>query len=200
MKKLIDMEGKTSVKDLFVNKTNGKSFLVLLMLLTGQQVSGYIAVQSYSGLLFKKLPTPIDYNNILILIGVLSLISSVTVASLVDKFGRRPLYLSSGYLSSLCLIVIGTYFLLDQMKMHIDNYIMVPAVVIIVYFLICSIGLLSIPSIVSSEIFPIGVKSWATMFANSYGAILAMIDRDEVLSIISRHVGLPLCILCFRYS
>lgn len=164
-----------SLKELFTDRAYKKALLIVLLLMTGQQLSGLIAIHAYAGLLLQNVTSSISSNMGLIILGGVALIASIASAFVVDMFGRKPLYLTSAFICTLCLGTVGTYFLLEKLNMNVKSFSWAPLVALVVYFASHSLGLAPIPFVVSSEIFPIRVKSLANTIAIIYGFILAII-------------------------
>ncbi|XP_076680207.1 facilitated trehalose transporter Tret1-like [Andrena cerasifolii] len=164
-----------SLKELFTDRAHRKALLIVLLLMTGQQISGLIAIQSYAGLLFQNVTSSISTNMALIILGGVALIASIASAFIVDMFGRKPLYLISAFVCTLCLGIVASYFLLEKLNMDVKSFSWVPLVALVVYFGSHSLGLAPIPFVVSSEIFPVTVKSLATTIITTYGSVLGII-------------------------
>ena len=122
----------------------------------------------------KKSPPDISTNMALIILAGVGLIASIASAFVVDRFGRKPLYLISAFICTLCLGVIGSYFLLQKLNMNVNSFSWVPLVTLVIYFGSHSLGLTPIPYVVSSEIFPIKVKCLANTILAMYGSVLGM--------------------------
>lgn len=196
MKKSVEAERQGSCKELFVVAGHRKALLLVLLLLAGQQFSGYMGVLSYTSTLIKSFHTNFDDNSILLIISAISMITSLLSSCVVDKLGRKPVFLTSSYGSSLCLVVIGVYFLLEKLDMDVRNLSLVPLIALIVYIVSVAFGLSSIPAIITSEIFSIDMKSWATMVTNMYGSVLGIIV-GKGYQLVSDHVGNDVIFLAF---
>ncbi|XP_015434037.1 PREDICTED: facilitated trehalose transporter Tret1-like [Dufourea novaeangliae] len=171
----INHEKHGDLKDLFTIPVHRKALLLLLLLLAGQQFSGMIAIQSFSGILITNMNLQLNTYMVLLILGAISALSIGVAAFIIDRIGRKPLFLVSTYIVAICVCILGTYFLLDKRGFKVQQFSAIPLVAIIVYYIALSLGLTSIPSVVSSEIFPMSVRSWATAVANMYGAVLAVI-------------------------
>ncbi|XP_076299282.1 facilitated trehalose transporter Tret1 [Lasioglossum baleicum] len=177
MTKFIELEKKGSLKELFTKPVNRKALYIMLVLILGQQLSGVMAIQSYVGVLFDDIHSNLGTDRLLLILGAISIFSCFIAVFIIDRVGRKPLYLFSAFGTVICLALIGTYFLLYNrfISINVKSYALVPAVLLIVYHVVNSIGLGSIPAIVSSEIFPLGVKMWASAVINTIGAALGLI-------------------------
>ncbi|XP_050479591.1 facilitated trehalose transporter Tret1-like isoform X2 [Bombus huntii] len=196
MKKSVEVERQGGYKELFTVKAHRKALLLVLLLLAGQQFSGYMGVLSYASTLVQSFHTNFDDNFILLIISAISMITSLISSCIVDKLGRKPVFLISSYGSSLCLIVIGVYFLLEKLDMDVRSLSLIPLIALILYVISVAFGLTSIPAIVTSEIFSIDMKSWATMVTNIYGSVLGIIV-GKGYQLISDHVGNHVIFLAF---
>ncbi|XP_076763854.1 facilitated trehalose transporter Tret1, partial [Xylocopa sonorina] len=174
MKQLIEAEKGGGIKDVF-KKMHRKPLLILLLLLSGQQLCGYLGVQSYSIQLFANMRLSFSENTALLIMSGVSLVLSILAAFIVDKLGRKPVFLIASYGSSLCLFVIGGFLLVKKLGIKVDNLYYVPFAATLLYIAFFSFGLAQIPAIISSEIFPLNVKSYATMIANIFGSVLGLI-------------------------
>lgn len=196
MKKSIEAERHGGYKELFTVKAHRKALLLVLLLLAGQQFSGYMGVLSYASTLIQSFHTNFDDNSILLIISAISMITSLVSSCIVDKFGRKPVFLISSYGSSLCLIVIGVYFLLENLHMNVHSFSLVPLIALVFYIVSVAFGLSSIPAIVTSEIFSIDMKNWATMITNIYGSVFGIIV-GKCYQLVSDHVGNDVVFLGF---
>ncbi|XP_071878329.1 facilitated trehalose transporter Tret1 isoform X2 [Bombus fervidus] len=196
MKKSAEAEGQGGYKELFIVPAHRKALFLVLLLLAGQQFSGYMGILSYASILIKSFHTNFDNNSILLIISTVSMITCLISSCVVDKLGRKPVFLISSYGSSLCLIVIGVYFLLEKLDMDVRNLSLVPLIALIAYIISVGFGLNSIPAIVTSEIFSIDMKNWATMVTNVYGSVLGIIV-GKCYQLVSDHVGSHVIFLAF---
>lgn len=174
MKQLIEDEKGGGVMDVF-KRANRKPLWILLLLLTGQQFSGYLGVQSYSMELFKSMHLTFSENTALLIMSGVSLVLSMLAAVTVDKLGRKPVFLIASYISSLCLFTMGGYLVAQKSGMKIDHLSYIPFAANMIYIAAFSFGLSHVPAIISGEIFPLNVKPYAIMIVNVYGSILGLI-------------------------
>ncbi|XP_076170293.1 facilitated trehalose transporter Tret1 isoform X2 [Ptiloglossa arizonensis] len=168
---LIEREKNGCFKELFTEQVNRKALLLVLLLLTGQLLSGLI-IQFYAKSLITYMHLPISANNVFIAFGLLSVVMSLVSIFIMDRIGRKPLFLIAGYISGLCLCFLGAYFFLNKKYLNLDKYSWTPLAATAVYYVVTFIGLSPMPGVVSSEIFSIKMKSRATMVTNIFGFLL----------------------------
>ncbi|KAK3394212.1 general substrate transporter [Podospora didyma] len=93
----MEAKGNTSFADFFRTKGNRYRFIVLLSLGIFSQWSGNAIISNYANLLYETAGVTDSTAKLGLSAGqtVLALIVSVTMAMLVDKVGRRPMFLAS---------------------------------------------------------------------------------------------------------
>ncbi|XP_046141919.1 facilitated trehalose transporter Tret1-like [Osmia bicornis bicornis] len=174
IKTFIKSEEECSIKKLTV-PTNRKALLILMLLFAGQQLSGLLAIESYTRVLLPKIDFNVDIRVTLLIISSLTLVTSLVTTLVVDKIGRKVVFLISAYGATICLLVVGVYCYLYGKVAKLNELTWVPLIVILLHSIVFSFGLGSIPAIMSSELFPMNVKSWAITFANIFSFLLALI-------------------------
>ena len=85
-------------------------------------------------------------------------LATILVIPLLDKFGRRPICITSGSLMGVSVIVLGAYFYLQD---SLDSsWTWVALVCLMIYTAAYSFGWGSVLFIVSNEILPIKYRGW----------------------------------------
>lgn len=96
-------------------------------------------------------------------------------SSIVDKAGRKPLLMISSTGSAVTLFLQGTYFYVkEQTTVDTSSFEFLPIIILIVFVVIFSVGMQSIPILMLGELFPTNVKAYALCFADIYYSIVAM--------------------------
>lgn len=175
MKAFIESEEKGSIKEVFTVPAYRKALVMLMVLFAGQQISGIMAIQSFARFLLPQINRGIDVGGVLIIVAAIMLAGSVVTTFVVDRLGRKPVFLISSYTVALSLLAAGAYSFVRTNVTKLDNLPWLPLVIIGVHSFVYAVGAGSIPVIVSSEIFSINVKSLAIMVANVFSFVLALI-------------------------
>lgn len=93
------------------------------------------------------------------ILGVVQLIFTIICMFITDHIGRKPLLIIS-YIGTACsTAMVATYFNLQYSYMNINDFIWLPATGIIIYIIMYSLGLASLPFTLLSELFPTNVKA-----------------------------------------
>ncbi|XP_031355750.1 facilitated trehalose transporter Tret1-like [Photinus pyralis] len=161
----------------FISNGNSRRGIVILLLIrTVQQFSGYVAFVFYlpailteaSDFVSPVISTSIYYT----LQMTFALISMVTI----DRVGRKPILVFSVASVTLSLSVVGVYFLVQGYGyVNLKDYSWIPLLGLFLFISGYSSGLHSIPVLLVGEIFPIGVKVLAITLFDMYYSIVSSI-------------------------
>lgn len=162
--------------DLFMAMNNLKPLLILFGILTIQQFSGISAILVYSGLIFEKTGGVVNERYGPMLVGAVQLITDLLAMSVINLINRRTfLYISC--LGCFVAFAIQTYYFYMDSIHHFSNhrYVWVPIFVILLYIIAYSVGLGSIPTVLSSELFPTSIRAKGMSTLDNYSDISAFI-------------------------
>ncbi|OAF70913.1 COP9 signalosome complex subunit 5 [Intoshia linei] len=171
------------------NKKLIKNFAACLAIHAIQQLSLINVILSYStGLLndagFSNTTLP------LIFIGIVQLFSGMLSATLLDRFGRRPLVLASSTLIMISLASMGIYFHFICADLISQSYKWIVLVIITFYFISYNMGIGNIPWIVMSELLVCNLQeelSTLITFFNWMFSFLVTISYPYLDKILAKH-------------
>ncbi|XP_044733642.1 facilitated trehalose transporter Tret1-like [Chrysoperla carnea] len=157
-------EQKQSFWDLFRDRTNLKSLLIIAVLTMAQQWTGSTAIFSYSQVIFEDGHSSISAQTCGILKAILNFVCAFVLASVIDRFGRRVLLLISAIMTLIPLAMMAVYFYLQNYTdfKYIEHFRLIPLIGILSFKFAYGIGLGGIPYILSGELFPTKVKAYAS--------------------------------------
>lgn len=159
------------LKDLFSTRTYLKVLGILIGLRTIQQFSGGASITFYNQLIFQEAEGSIPYTVSAIIHHACLVIVCLMATSVVDKFGRKPLLYISLCGCGICLFIEGLYFYFKNHNYNLSNYKWVPVTVMILYTVARAMGLIQIPTLLSSELFSTNIRAVAMAVMNIYLAI-----------------------------
>ncbi|XP_054258379.1 facilitated trehalose transporter Tret1-2 homolog isoform X3 [Macrosteles quadrilineatus] len=142
--------------------TTTKAVGIAFGLMTFQRLSGVSAVVYYTVDIFRGAGTSIAPTTATIIVGVVSVVASVTSACLVDRLGRRFLLILSDAVMAVSLAVMAVYFAYKESGVDMRALGWLPVVVICILYGIFRVGLGPIPWFMMAEVLPTEVKSWAS--------------------------------------
>ncbi|KAK4875321.1 hypothetical protein RN001_011743 [Aquatica leii] len=146
--------------DLIKIKTNRRALLILIVLNFAQQFSGNTIIYMNIHEILLNASFDISPNIAAIAYSALMLASCLLFTSLVDKIGRRFFLCASCLLTTISLFLLAAYFV-AQNRINVEGFLWIPVFAIMLYGGSFTMGLLIVPTILTSELFPTNIKSIA---------------------------------------
>lgn len=176
-----------------------RAFFIGLGLAFLNQFSGCTSMLMYTGIIFKQSGSNLSSNSSTIIVGLIQLIGSFITTQLVERAGRKVLkinfiissdfhklfyfqilYAISTVGTALSYIIFGTYMLLKSMEYEVEEFNWVPVVSFSSIIFIATWGILTLPCVVISEIFPAKMKNFGLSFCNALIWLLAFIVSNRL--------------------
>ncbi|KAF6210085.1 hypothetical protein GE061_015841 [Apolygus lucorum] len=158
------LETKGTFCDIFRTKAGRKAFIIVEVLQAVQRCAGVTFLFAYTTVV---VPTSwLSPQNSFLLLTVVWIVCSLLSSTIMDKFGRKTLLSISCLGSGLAMCSAAVWYYLREFS-TIDtsttNYM--PLLFLIISGIFYSMGIVSIPTIVQSELFPVNVKSKGSALA-----------------------------------
>ncbi|XP_008475502.1 facilitated trehalose transporter Tret1 [Diaphorina citri] len=132
-----------------------RPFNMLIILFFVTVISAFIPMRPYLVEVFQTFGLPLKSEWVLVLTGVLGITGSLISSLTVNKFGKRPMSLWS---TGICF-VFTLLLAICAMNLHWPGWI--PLTVFCICFWIAGYGILALPWMLMSEIFPIEIRGVA---------------------------------------
>uniref|UniRef100_A0AAR5Q1J9 Major facilitator superfamily (MFS) profile domain-containing protein n=2 Tax=Dendroctonus ponderosae TaxID=77166 RepID=A0AAR5Q1J9_DENPD len=162
--------------DLLTVPTNRKAVVIAFGLRTVQQLSGTTAIVFYCKKIFEESSDFMSPSLATIIYFGVQLALSAVASIVVDFSGRRPLLIVSIIGTAITLFLNGAYL---YIKTHTDidtsqvNFL--PLLALLVFVVVFSIGLQTIPLLLMGEVFSTNVKAFGLCAADIYYSIIVCI-------------------------
>lgn len=181
-------ENRGTFHELFFNKGNRMSLIIVLVLAAAQQLCGSQAVIAYSETIFKRVGSTLGASESTIILGVAQLVSAIVSSLIVDIVGRRPLLLVSVLGAGICHTIVGLYFCLERYEIDVTDISWLPITAIMIFIVTYTIGMATVTMTILGEIVPKNLKSVAgPAFAITGGAIASVVMK--LFQIVSDDLG-----------
>ncbi|XP_013707806.2 sugar transporter ERD6-like 17 isoform X2 [Brassica napus] len=155
MTRMVESDSKSSFSDLFQRKYR-HTLVVGIGLMLIQQFSGSAAVISYASTIFRKAGFSVAIGSTML--GLFMIPKAMIGLILVDKWGRRPLLLTSACGMSITCMLLGLAFALQKMQLLPELTPVFTFICVTLYIATYAIGVGGLPWVIMSEIFPINIK------------------------------------------
>uniref|UniRef100_A0A8D8LA96 Facilitated trehalose transporter Tret1 n=2 Tax=Cacopsylla melanoneura TaxID=428564 RepID=A0A8D8LA96_9HEMI len=134
-----------------------KPFWILLVLFFLQQFTGLYIILVFAVPIFKEMGSKQDPYISSIWLGVLRLIMSVLTTYALRSFGRRKLCIFSGFVMTVAMFLSG-YFIHTGLHQQDSILKWIPVLCMLVFISAATPGLMTIPWMISAEMFPHEVR------------------------------------------
>ena len=169
-----------SMSELFNNKYNRKRLNILLMAKVTRQVSGSVAILTSLQEIMKHSG---NSHNAVLYVCAFKIAASLMSSQLIDRLGRRILFLSCGILCALSLGSLGFFFFLKlYLLANVSSISWLPVVSLITYEIGYYMGISPVGYVLQGELFPLKVK----------GTAVAIVSIVEQLLSSAVGIGFPL--------
>lgn len=161
-----------------------KPVLIAVALMFFQQFSGINALMSYAVEVFQEAKSSTDPSVSAAIVALVQVLATAVSCLLMDRAGRRILYMVSGSFMTLGLLALGLYSYYSQ-KPHsqlLTNWSWIPLASFILYIASFSLGFGPIPMVVVPELVPIRNRSFLIAVANTttsfFGFVVTKVYED----------------------
>ncbi|XP_065212241.1 facilitated trehalose transporter Tret1-like [Planococcus citri] len=140
-----------------------KAVLIAFFMFVLQRTCGATMVQYYTDSIFQLAQSSVSPNVATILIGIVSLVSSLVSIMTVDFLGRRFLLTFSFFVMTLSMAVFVGYLTMiqnDTSTSH-SNYGLIPSITLCIFVAMFRLGVSPIPWFMAPEIIPTEAQKWA---------------------------------------
>lgn len=148
--KMGDNEMKLTIGD-FTGRAAGRAVFISVVLIILNQLSGCYVILGYSTKVFEDAGSNLSPIEASIWICVVQLVASIITIYLVDRAGRKVLFISSSIGAGLGLIVLGMHAIY---KDRLEEYNWIPLITFAFITFIASLGLLALPFTISMDLLP----------------------------------------------
>nr|XP_022917209.1 facilitated trehalose transporter Tret1-like [Onthophagus taurus] len=169
-----DMMNKTTIGECLFNRQYRRSSVLIGGIKTIQQLSGCTAVEAYMQRIIELAHSKTSPEISSVIFGSIQLPAIIIAGLLVDKIGRRPLFILSALGSAFALIGEGAYFFIqDYLKIDTTPINWIPTTGISLYLVMNPLGISTLPYLFVGEFFPTNIKGAAVSISTIYGGFLA---------------------------
>lgn len=183
------MAKKSGFMDIFRSRTLVKALIISLSLVGFQQFSGITVILFYAQDVFEATGSSIPPEISSIIIGTVQVAASLLTPLLVDRLGRKLLFLISGVGMIIAEVPLGFYFCLKDHGRDVSPIFWLPIACLIVYIIAYNLGFGPLPWTVMAEIFPSDVKSPASTATASFCWLLGFLIT-KYFSSVSEAIGM----------
>lgn len=147
-----------------------KPIIMMTIFFGFQQFSGIFVVIVYASQFSTEAAVPIDPFLCAVLVGIIRVIGTCLSAYVMDKFGRKLPSIISGAGMSICMLGLAI-----QNVFATTFFQALPAILLLIYIFMATIGFQSVPFAMNAEIFPRKARGLASGLTISLGYFMSFI-------------------------
>ncbi|XP_066143548.1 facilitated trehalose transporter Tret1-like isoform X1 [Euwallacea fornicatus] len=151
-------QGKGGFRELIRSQPAKRAMIICIGLVLLQELSGIHPMMAYLKPIFQASGTKISPDLSTIIFGLSQISSNFITALIVEKVGRRILYMVSAVGCGIACAILGAYFFLQTQKADLDGVFWLPLTCMVAYMIFFSCGLGPLAWSIVGEIFPSHVK------------------------------------------
>ncbi|XP_050310093.1 facilitated trehalose transporter Tret1-like [Anthonomus grandis grandis] len=184
-------------QDLVLIKSNRKALLITLLLNGAQHFVGISVFLMNLQLILEQAGSEyIESTTASIIFAVIMLLSTGAASTIIDKYGRRFLLITSSLLTGFSLLAMTIFFHLQYNNYDVAAASWIPAASVMVYAATFKVGLGLVPIVVIAEIFPTTVKALG-MTLSDVMYVMAAVVSIYMYQLLSGHYGLHVPLYIF---
>ncbi|XP_044735397.1 facilitated trehalose transporter Tret1-like [Chrysoperla carnea] len=165
-----DMSNKVTIRTILNTYSYRKSFGIVFMVMGFQQLAGTTAIASYLHLVINESNVNIGTEIPAVIIGFVTILSSMCSTFWIDRKGRRPLLLVSIFGAGFFILIGGIYFTLMEYKYNLTKYTWIPTIILVFYEIFVNFGIINMALVLAGELFSTNMKNYGVGAALiSYG-------------------------------
>lgn len=161
---------KSSVKWADIKSNPGRKALIIgVVLAISGHISGSFAIINYTASIFKESKSDdfLSADQSALVVGIVQLVGVVIMLSLVEKLGRKILYIISMIGSISGYAIFGFYLLFKEWDYDVHAFNWIPLVSLSFVILVQSFAISTLALSVIAELMPLNLRVFAVSFCNA---------------------------------
>lgn len=184
-----DLSNNTGFRELLCVPGNRRALITVICLIAIHQMSGVQAVEQYAELIFDEMNSNLEGKYLTMILGAVQIVCTIVCMFITDRSGRKSLLMISAIGSACSTAIVAIYFQLQHDYVDTSNLTWLPAIGVIMYVIMFSVGLSALPFTMIGELFSTNVKALGTMVSVVAAGVFAF-GVTNLYPIIADNVGI----------
>uniref|UniRef100_A0A146LH82 Facilitated trehalose transporter Tret1 n=1 Tax=Lygus hesperus TaxID=30085 RepID=A0A146LH82_LYGHE len=174
----------------FKSKTARKAISIVIFMFSFQQLGGSQVISGFASLIFEDSGDPIPPNTSAIILSVIRLVATCCSLLLIDRVSRRFMMISTFFVMGVSLAIMSTFFYMKQIGVSAVNYYSwIPLACLCTFTLVNSVGVGTLPEVISNEVVPPQIKGASSMISGTV-TLSVMFLCLQAFTFIRQHIGM----------
>lgn len=187
---ILQLNEKGKFLELFTDRCNRRAVFILLLLMDASVLTGAPAIVFYNQIIFANadnIISPISSSLIYNILNFLSIAFSTTF--IIDRISRRALSVISLVGCVLTTFLIGVVLHFNSFMTLSESFDILLVILMLLYVTFYNLSIVFMVYILTAEMFPMNVKTFASYLSYSYYVVLTMVV-DKLFQVITDNFGL----------
>uniref|UniRef100_A0A6P7FMP6 Facilitated trehalose transporter Tret1-like isoform X1 n=1 Tax=Diabrotica virgifera virgifera TaxID=50390 RepID=A0A6P7FMP6_DIAVI len=187
------------IKTIIKRKSVKKAILLSIAIVGIQNLAGVHVVLSFLGVLLNDVSSSVSGNTLAIIVISFKFCANLVGLNIIDKIGRRILLLLAIIFCGISMFLLGVFFYFKENDYILSQPIkLLPVIFIIIFLVMYTIGLTSLPFILRTELLPDEIRSVGSSIAQLIGSLL-MLASAFAYPIVAKYLGVHYCMFTFSF-
>lgn len=167
-----------------------KAMIIAIFLSMLTHLSGNFALMNYTANIFEFAGSVLQPNESALIVAAIQFIATCTVPILIERAGRKPLYIVSTVGSTVGLSALGAYVLLKVLHFHVESFSWIPIVSLSATVFVQALAISTLSMTVVAEILPESLREFGVPFCNGVlgmGSFLVLKFSPYVCMLVGLH-------------
>ncbi|XP_018903308.2 facilitated trehalose transporter Tret1 isoform X1 [Bemisia tabaci] len=178
-----------SFKDVFLNENYRAALIRVQAVYSVQKLCGMFTVLAYLTVIIPSNVGPFTSETCTLIVGVVVWISTILATSLMDRVGRRWLFVVSNVGIIVTMTITGAWYYLDSTGSDLSGTTYVPFLGLLLYGISFCLGVGPVPSLYQGEVLPSNIKARASAVTTIWSAFVSILNTS-LFAICIRYIGM----------
>ncbi|KAF5269952.1 hypothetical protein FQR65_LT05751 [Abscondita terminalis] len=172
-------ESKRNIKEALSKRSSRIATVISCTMNCFQHLGGTTVLILYANDIFSSAQAFLNPKHASIIVGVLQVLAAMIASTIIEFFRRRVLLITSFFLTSIGLIILGIYFTLKDRGLTSDELSstlgFMPLLGFTIFTLMDAVGISPVLNILSAELYPVEIKGMATSILSVHSWIMVFL-------------------------
>ncbi|XP_072403304.1 facilitated trehalose transporter Tret1-like isoform X2 [Diabrotica undecimpunctata] len=187
------------IRTIIKKKSVKRALMLSIAVVSIQNLAGVHVVLSFLGALLNDVSSSLSGNTLAIIVIAFKFCSNFVGLYIIDKIARKFLLLLAIIFCGFSMFLLGIFFYFKENDYILSQPIkLLPVLFIIIFVVMYTLGLTSLPFILRTELLPDEIRSVGSSIAQLIGSSL-MLATAFTYPIVAKYLGVHYCMFTFSF-
>ena len=186
----ISRRGRSKFTDIATSKAKRRALLIVIVTSLIQRLSGISPILAFGSVILPRSGGGLRPEVYMIIFSAILIVGNYVGALFTETCGRKKLLIYSALICGVVNFIFAGYYTSSRYQFDLEYFTWIPYVCLLLYGIGWSIGLGIMPPFLASELFPIGVKSYASSISSIIFGVTSLGVNKVFGEVYLLHAGL----------